>query len=85
VQEEGAEGYTQGIMGTVVRAKFDAEHQTLRLLEPIEGFANDEEVSVIVDKEIDPERPWMALKDSLSGEEGESFARAIEEMFPIEK
>jgi hypothetical protein len=71
-------------MGTVIRAKFDAEHQTLRLLEPIEGIANHEEVSVIIDKEIDPERPWTALKGSLSKEAGDSLAAAIDKMFPIE-
>jgi hypothetical protein len=71
-------------MGTVIRAKFDAEHQTLRLLEPVEGFANDEEVSVIIDKQIDPMRPWVALKGSLSKEAGDSLAAAIQEMFPIE-
>lgn len=71
-------------MGRIVRAEFDAEHQTLRLLEPIDGFADHEQVDVIVDKKIDPDRPWMALAGVLSGEDGESFARAIEEMFPIE-
>ncbi len=72
-------------MGKVVKAEYDAEHQTLRLLEPIEGFENHEQVSVIVDKEIDPRRPWLALSGVLTGEDGESFARAIEEAFPIEK
>ena len=72
-------------MGRIVKATFDAEHQTLRLLEPVEGFANDEQVDVIINKQIDPQRPWMALENTLSGEDGEAFARAIEEMFPIER
>jgi hypothetical protein len=72
-------------MGHFVKAEYDAETQTLRLLEPIEGFANHEQVDVIVDKHLDPKRPWLALENTLSGEDGEAFARAIEEMFPIER
>jgi len=72
-------------MGRIVKAEYDAKHQSLRLLEPIDGFADQEQVDVIVDKQIDPERPWMALAGCLSGQDGESFARAIEEMFPIER
>ncbi|MEK6373259.1 MAG: hypothetical protein AABO58_11245 [Acidobacteriota bacterium] len=71
-------------MGKVVKAEYDAEHQTLRLLEPIEGFDDHEKVSVIVEKVV-AERPWMALADTLVGEDGERFERAIEEAFPIEK
>jgi hypothetical protein len=72
-------------MSRIVKAEFDAEHQMLRLLEPLEGFANREQVDVMVDKMIDPKRPWMALQNTLSGEDGEAFARAIDEMFPIER
>ncbi len=72
-------------MGKVVKAEYDKETQTLHLLEPLEGFGNHEEVSVLVDKVIDPERPWLALENSLSGADGEAFARAIEEAFPIER
>jgi hypothetical protein len=72
-------------MGKVVKAEYDAEHQTLRLLEPIEGFDDHERVSVVVDKAIDTQRPWLPLKGSLSKEAGDSLAAAIEEMFPIER
>jgi hypothetical protein len=33
---------------------------------------------------IDPDRPWLDLENILSGEDGASFARAIDEAFPIE-
>lgn len=68
-----------------MKAEFDAENQTLRLLEPVDGLADREHVKVIIDKIIDPKRPWMALANTLSGEDGESFARAIDEMFPTEQ
>jgi len=35
-------------------------------------------------KGIGPARPWRDLENILSGEAGASFARAIEEAFPIE-
>jgi hypothetical protein len=72
-------------MRNAVKAEYDKENQTLRLLEPLEGFGNHEQVSVLVDKVIDSERPWLALENTLSGEDGESFARAIDEAFPIER
>ncbi|MEA2164548.1 MAG: hypothetical protein QOK37_2675 [Thermoanaerobaculia bacterium] len=72
-------------MGYFVEAEYDRDTHTLRLLEPMDGFGDHERVSVLVDKVIDPERPWLALENSLSGEDGEAFARAIEEMFPIER
>ena len=71
-------------MAKIVKAKYDAQHQTLRLLEPLEGFPDGEEVTAVVNK-VDPQRPWLALQGILSGEDGEAFARAVEEMFPIEK
>ena len=47
------------------------------------GFADREKVSVIV-HHADAKRPWSDLRGLLSGEEGEEFARVIEEAFPIE-
>jgi hypothetical protein len=73
------------VMGKIVKARYDAEHQSLRLLEPIEGLEDQENVEVTIDKSIDPKRPWLALSGVLDDEAGESFARAVEEMFPIEK
>lgn len=56
----------------------------LRLLEPLDGFKDGDQVTVVVNP-VDPGRPWLALQGILSGEDGEAFARAIEEAFPIEK
>ena len=71
-------------MAKIVKATYDAQHRTLRLLEPLEGFPDGEQVTAVVNK-ADPERPWMALSGVLSGEDGEAFARAIDEAFPIKK
>jgi hypothetical protein len=34
---------------------------------------------------INETRPWLAFHGCLKGEAGDDLARAIEEMFPIEK
>ncbi len=69
-------------MSKVLNAEYDDASHSLRLLEPLEGFADREKVSVIVDHV--GKRPWSDLEGILKGEDGESFARAIEEAFPIE-
>lgn len=71
-------------MTKIVKAQYDAQSQTLRLLEPLDGFNDGDRVTAVVNSE-DPQRPWLALRGILSGEDGEAFARAVEEMFPIEK
>jgi len=71
-------------MTKIVKAEYDAEHRTLRLLEPLDGYENGEQVTAVVNK-ADPQRPWLALEGVLSKEAGDEFARAIDEMFPIEK
>jgi hypothetical protein len=70
-------------MSKVVNAIYDAESNRLRLSEPLDGFADREIVSVVV-HHADAKRPWSDLRGLLSGEEGERFARDIEEAFPIE-
>jgi len=70
--------------GKTLKAEYDAEHKTLKLLEPLEGFENGAQLVVFVNN-ANPERPWLELSGILSDEAGESLARAVEEMFPIEK
>jgi hypothetical protein len=70
-------------MSKVLNAEYDDATHSLRLIEPLEGFADQEMVSVVVDH-AQPKKPWSDLEGILKGEDGESFARAIEEAFPIE-
>jgi hypothetical protein len=69
-------------MTKVLKAKYDAAENVLRLVEPLDGVKDDETVSVTVETPANPERPWLALEGSLSIEAGESLARAHEELFP---
>jgi hypothetical protein len=70
-------------MSKVLSAEYDNTTHSLHLLEPLEGFANREKVSVVV-RHAEAKKPWSGLEGILTGEDGESFARAIEEAFPIE-
>ena len=70
-------------MSKVLNAEYDDATHSLRLLEPLEGFADQEKVSVVVNH-AKLKKPWSDLEGILKGEDGESFARAIEEAFPIE-
>jgi hypothetical protein len=69
-------------MGKVMTAEYDAAENALRLAEPLEGVRDHEKVQVIVTPSVDPERPWMALRGSLSKEAGEELSQIINEMFP---
>jgi hypothetical protein len=70
-------------MSKVLTAEYDDTTNSLHLLEPVEGIADHELVSVVIDQ-TKTERPWSDLENCLKGENGESFARAIDEAYPIE-
>jgi hypothetical protein len=72
-------------MKKTVKARYDAENNILRLVEPLEGVANDAEVEVDVATKATPEhgeRPWAHLRGILSKESGEEMARIIDDEFP---
>ena len=70
-------------MSRVLNAKYDDATHSLRLPGRLVGFADQETVSVVVDH-AEAKKPWSDLRGLLSGEEGEKFARDIEEAFPTE-
>lgn len=69
-------------MGKLVKASYDAEHNTLRLVEPLEGVREGEEVNVLVTRQYDPERPWLAFSGAMSNDDADDLQHAIDEMFP---
>jgi len=70
-------------MSKVLKAEYDDVTNTLRLLEPVEGIAAHEEVLVTIVQQT-RKKPWRDLENCLTGENAESFGRAIEEAYPIE-
>lgn len=72
-------------MTKTVEADYDATQQTLRLAEPLEGVGDGQRVEVTVNTESAVNPDWWRFCGALSGENGESFARAIDEAFPIER
>lgn len=69
-------------MTKLVKAEYDAATNTLRLAEPVEGLRDHDEVNVTIFKTSTGDPEWMRFRGSLSKEDGEDFARAINEMFP---
>ncbi|MFL6246836.1 MAG: hypothetical protein ACJ74H_12470 [Thermoanaerobaculia bacterium] len=70
-------------MTKVVTAEYDAAHNTLRLVEPLDGVRDHEKVQVqVIATRDDAQPPWMALRGSLSKEAGDELAQALEELFP---
>jgi len=70
-------------MSKVLKAEYDDVTNTLRLLEPVEGIAAHEEVLVTIVQQT-RKKLWRDLENCLTGENAESFGRAIEEAYPIE-
>lgn len=73
-------------MNKVVTAEYDATQNTLRLVEPLDGVRDHEQVQVQViannDEAGKSESPSMALNGILSEEAGEELSRLVNEMFP---
>ena len=77
-----------GIMRKVITARYDAKENVFRLDERPAGLADDADVKLTLLTPVaadDPQRPWLALRGSLSKEAGDELAELIEEMFPTEK
>ena len=73
-------------MGKVVRAEYDAATHALKLVEPVEGLHDRDQVDVTIDKREEPgAESWRPFVGCLAGPAGDDFARAIDEMFPIER
>ena len=69
-------------MTKTLLAEYDAFENSLRLMEKIPELRDHEKVRVVI--EVDSEeadRPWLALRGTLSVEAGDSLAASIERLF----
>jgi hypothetical protein len=69
-------------MSKVLKAEYDAATNTLRLAERVDGLRDHDEVDVTIFKTSTGDPEWMKFRGILSKEEGEDFARALNELFP---
>jgi hypothetical protein len=69
-------------MSKVLKAEYDDTTNSLHLLEPIDGIADHEVVSVTIDQ-AQPRKRWSHPENGLTGENGGSFGRGIDEAGPI--
>ena len=72
-------------MAKTVKADYDASQQTLHLVEPLEGVGDGQRVEITINSHPASDPDWWRFCGVLSGENGESCARAIEEAFPTER
>ncbi len=73
-------------MTKVVRAEYDAARHALKLVEPVEGLEDHDQVEVTIDKRVETgAESWRPFVGCLAGPAGDELARAIDEMFPIER
>ena len=71
-------------MSKVILAEYDAEHQALKLPEPLDGVKDRERVRVAIEKEpleAVAELPWLSCEGSIDPESGRQIATAIQEAF----
>jgi hypothetical protein len=61
-------------MSKVLKAEYDDAAPAL----------HPEKSALSVGEHAKPKKPWMHFENILTGEDAESFGRAIEEAFPIE-
>ena len=72
----------ESTMSKVLIAEYDAAENALRLVEPLSGVKDHEKVRLSIEAPpAGEDRPWLALRGSLSPEAGDSLARAIDAMF----
>lgn len=77
-----------GMSSKILKAKYDAAQNVLRLVEPLEGVANEADVKVTVAVDAPAQTPaeaWEAIRRDVTQEQLDELAAVIEEMFPIEK
>lgn len=67
-------------MSKVILAEYDAEHQSLKLPEPLAGIMDHEKVRVAIEERPTEaaERPWMRLEGCLPPETADEIRRALE-------
>ncbi len=71
-------------MSKVLLAEYDAEHQSLKLPEPLAGVKDHERVRVAIEETSvreEAELPWLSCEGSFDPESGRQIARAIQEAF----
>jgi hypothetical protein len=69
-------------MSRSIEAEYLAEHNVLKLTEPLTGVRDHAKLAVEITALATPEaQPWMALSGSLDGHSGREVARAVNEAF----
>ncbi len=69
-------------MARTIEAEYLAEHNVLKLTEPLTGVRDHAKLAVEIKALPTTEsQPWMAFAGTLSGKSGREVARAVNEAF----
>jgi hypothetical protein len=71
-------------MSKLLKAKYDAAHNALQLVEPLEGVPNEADLEVTVQLTPHPHQ-WAALRSMVTQEQLDELAAIIEEEFPTDR
>jgi hypothetical protein len=64
-------------MNKHIRAEYDADTESLRLIDPLEGIENHQHILIAVEERMEESRGWRALRGSLPSEAAEDLRRVL--------
>jgi hypothetical protein len=64
-------------MNRHIRARYDAATKSLRLIDPLEGIENHQEIVIVVEERPEDLQDWRALRGSLPAEAAEDIRRVL--------
>ncbi len=64
-------------MNKHIRAEYDADTESLRLIDPLDGIENHQQILIAVEEKMGESRDWRALRGSLPSEAAEDLRRVL--------
>jgi hypothetical protein len=64
-------------MSKHIRAEYDADTESLRLIDPLDGIENHQQILIAVEEKMEESRDWRALRGSLPVEAAEDMRRVL--------
>lgn len=71
------QSYSGTAMNKHIRAEYDADTESLRLIDPLDGIENHQQILIAVEETQVEARDWRALRGSLPAEAAEDLRRVL--------
>jgi hypothetical protein len=69
--------YSGQAMNKHIRAEYDADTESLRLIDPLHGIENHQQILIAIEEKQEDVRDWRALRGSLPSEAAEDLRRVL--------